>query len=152
MQKRTKRGRPEALIKTEQVAVRLPLEMVANFRPHVSQQIRERLAWSLWEDGRDPRLRKLSGQIEEIARDVRGATGFDWHADHTAHQIFIEALRLLFADLPVPKAKKSKLALDPAAAAAMIYNRYAANVRELERTKKTGMHTPVSRLLENDDG
>jgi hypothetical protein len=103
-------------------------------------------------EARDPHLRKLAGQIEEIAKDVHGATGFEWHSDQTAHQIFVEALRLLFANLPVPKTKKSKVALDPAAAAAIIYNRYAATVRELERTRKTGMRTPLSQLLENDDG
>jgi hypothetical protein len=147
-----KRGRPKALIETKQVAVRLPVAMVEEFGPYVSEQIRERLARSLFDEARDPHLRKLAGQIEEIAKDVHGATGFEWHSDQTAHHIFIEALRLLFANLPVPKAKKSKVALDPAAAAAIIYNRYAATVRELERTRKTGMRTPLSQLLENDDG
>jgi hypothetical protein len=146
-----KRGRPKALVESEQVAVRLPKVMVKHFRPHVSKEIRERLARSLMDDGHDPHLRKIAGQIEEIAKDVRRATGFEWHADQKAHQIFIEALRLLFANLPVPKAKLSKVPMDPTAVAIIIYNRYAETVRELEQTKKTRMRTPLSLLLESDD-
>jgi hypothetical protein len=146
-----KRGRPKALVETEQVAVRLPKAWVDHFRPHVSKEIKEHLARSLMDEGRDPHLVKITGQIEEIAKDVRRATGFEWHADQQAHQIFIEALRLLFANLPIPKAKLSKVPMDPKAAATIIYNRYAETVRELDRTKKTRMRTPLSHVLENDN-
>jgi hypothetical protein len=148
-----KRGRPKALIETEQVAVRLPKAWVDHFRPHVSKEIKEHLWRSLLDERRDPHLVKIAGQIEEIAKDVRRATGFEWHADQQAHQIFIEALRLLFVNLPIPKAKLSKKAsMDPKAVATIIYNRYAETVRELERTKKTRRRVPLSHLLENDDG
>jgi hypothetical protein len=146
-----KRGRPKALIETEQVAVRLPKAWVDHFRPHVSKEIKEHLWRSLLDERRDPHLVKIAGQIEEIAKDVRRATGFEWHADRQAHQIFIEALRLLFADLPIPKAKLSKAPMDPKAVATALFNRYAETVRELERAKKTRMRAPLSHILEDDN-
>lgn len=147
------RGRPKSPVETEQVAVRLPKTWVEHFQPHVSKQIRERLARSFADEARDPQMLKIAGQIEELAKAVRRATGgFDWHSDQTAHAIFLETLRLLFADLPAPKAKQMKGKMDPAAAAALIYNGYAMTVRELEQNRKTGMRVPVDFLLKQHFG
>jgi len=147
-----KRGRPKAAEETEQVAVRLPKSMVAQLRPNVSKEIRERLAQTLFDDERDPNLRKIAGQIEEIANDVRHATGSEWHADESSHHIFIGALKLLFADLKVPKAKSSAVKMDPIAAARLLYNRYAENARELEqRDRPIKMKPRLRRQLEGDN-
>jgi hypothetical protein len=143
-----KRGRPKALIETQQVAVRLPKAMVKRLQPHVSKEIRNRLANSFCDEARDPRMLKIAGQIEELAKDVRKSLGAEWHADQYAHQVFIETLRLLFAGLPVPKGKQAKLKAEPADAAKMIYNRYMITMRELEKNRRSGMKVPLSHILE----
>jgi hypothetical protein len=148
-----KRGRPKAKIETEQVAVRLPKMMLKYLRPHVSKEIRERLARSLFDDSRDQSLRKLEAKIERLATEVRQATGFEWRADSYSHQVFVEVLRLLIADLPVPEAREAKLNVEPAQAAALIYTRYTNDVRELEQKRKINPRIPLSHLLEgmNDE-
>ena len=108
-------------------------------QPHLSQNIRDRLYRSLFDEeieaARDPHLVKIAGQIEELARRVRRATRADWHADRTSHEIFLETLRLLFESEPPPTAKISKLKSDPKQAAEVIFNSYIEEVREYERDK-----------------
>lgn len=138
MQK-AKRGRPPIAEETEQVAVRLPTAWIAAMRPHLSQNIRDRLYRSLFEqeisEQRDPHLVRLGGQIEELARRVRRATRADWHADRISHQIFLEALRLLFESEPAPTAELSSIKSDPKQAAELIFNSYLEEVREYEQGK-----------------
>jgi hypothetical protein len=149
MQNSRKLGRPRLDAETEQVAVRLPKPWVDAMRPHLSQNIRDRLYRSLFEEHldreRDPHMVKISGQIEELARSVRRATGADWHADRISQQIFLETLRLLFASLPVPTAELSSVKLDPQAAAQIIFNSYAETVREHEQREKTIVMKPTLR-------
>jgi hypothetical protein len=106
--------------------------MIADLQPHVSQNVRERLARSLFDDRRDPHLVRICGQIEELAKDVRRATGAEWHADGTSHAIFIEMLKLLFADQPAPPASSAS-STDPRATATFLYRRYAQSLREAEQ-------------------
>jgi hypothetical protein len=149
MQKVKKMGRPKATVETEQVAVRLPKYMIDLLKPHVSEAIRNRLGRSFFDDERDQHLVKLAGQIEELANDVRRTTGCEWHTDKLSHEIFIEALRLLFDGLPVPEQQVSTYDLgDPRTAARTLYNRYAEQVRELEQSPATKMKPTVRSQLE----
>lgn len=136
MQK-TKRGRPPIDAETEQVAVRLPKAWIEALRPNLSQNVRDRLYRSLFDEQidaqRDPHLVKLGGQIEELARRVRRATRADWHADRLSHQIFLETLRLLFESKPLPTDQISQLKSDPKQAAELIFNSYVEEVREYEQ-------------------
>jgi len=139
MQKAKRRGRPPIDAETEQVAVRLPKAWIEAMRPHLSQNIRERLYRSLFEqqlsEQRDPHLVRLGGQIEELARRVRRATRAEWHADRISHQIFMETLRLLFESEPTPTAEISNVKSDPKQAAELIFNSYLEEVREYEQGK-----------------
>ncbi|MEH2546649.1 hypothetical protein V1283_003294 [Bradyrhizobium sp. AZCC 2262] len=141
MQK-AKRGRPPIAAETEQVAVRLPKAWIKVMQPHLSQNIRDRLYRSLFEEQidqqRDQHLVRLSGQIEELARRVRRATRADWHSDRLSHQVFLETLRLLFEAQPAPTAEASTLKSDPNQAAEVIFNSYVEEVREYEQGKTGG--------------
>jgi hypothetical protein len=143
-----KRGRPKALIETQQVTVRLPKAMVAELQPSVTKEIRERLARSLFDDKRDPALWLLEGQIEQLAKEVKFAIGADFHADKIAYQVFLETLKLLFADLAAPKVRTSTIKADPKLAAELIYNRLKATGKK--RAKPT-MRPTIRYLLENND-
>ena len=130
-----KRGRPPSRLPTEQVTVRLPRAMLERFRRNgrgVSAEIQARLTGSIYDDERDPQLRKLEGQIEQLAKDVRRTFGAEWHQDEKAHRTFIETLRRLFDDVPLPAAQISKIAADPITAADLIYRLYVGTVRDLE--------------------
>jgi hypothetical protein len=148
------RGRPSARIKSEQIALRLPdfmvqqLRQAGHSREGLSSEIRERLARSLGDDARDPQLRSLQGQIEQLAKEVKFNFGADFHADKTAHQVFLETLKLLFADLVEPNAQISTIEVDPKVAAKLIYNRLKATGRNAEPT----MRPTIKHLLEDDDG
>jgi hypothetical protein len=148
------RGRPRARIENEQIALRLPRFMVQKLREAghsregLSSEIRERLYRSLFDDARDPQLWLLEGQIEQLAKEVKFNIGADFHADKIAHRVFLETLKLLFADLVEPSAQISTIKADPKAAAELIYNRLKATGRNAEPT----MRPTIKHLLENDDG
>jgi len=149
------RGRPRARIENEQIALRLPRFMAQKLREAghsreggLSSEIRERLARSLFDDARDPQLWLLQGQIEQLAKEVKFNTGADFHADKIAHRIFLETLKLLFADLVEPNAQISTIKADPKVAAELIYNRLKATGK---RNAKTTMRPTIRHLLENDD-
>jgi hypothetical protein len=148
-----RRGRPRARLPTEQIAVRLPKAMVDEFRKSprgLSGEIQERLFGSLFVS--DPHFVLLSGQIEELARDVRRAIGVDWHADKKAHQVFLETIKRLLANLPEPTAELSAVKADASTAAEMIYNRYAEAVREAATKSETVMKPAIRQQLEKDNG
>ncbi|MCA1512162.1 hypothetical protein [Bradyrhizobium sp. NBAIM01] len=152
-----KRGRPPVGEETEQVAVRLPRAWIEMMRPHLSQNIRNRLHRSLFEEQidqqRDQHLVRLGGQIEELARRVRRATRADWHADRISHQIFLETLRLLFESEPAPTAEISNVKSDPKQAAELIFNSYIEEVREHEQGKHTmRMKQTLLSKIEGSDG
>lgn len=150
MQK-SKRGRPRLDVETEQVAVRLPKGWIDAMRPHgLSKEIRDRLYRSLFEEhiegSRDPHMVKLAAQIEQLAKDVRRATGADWHADRISHQIFLETLKLLFAHQPAPTADTARIKPpDAPSAAAMIFNSYLETVREHEEREQAVTMKPTLR-------
>lgn len=136
MQKKpAKRGRPRALVETEQVAVRLPRFMVDRFRKGrhgLSREIQERLARSMHFDQVEPHLRVLCGQIEQLAKAVHRAFGQEWHADQRAHRTFIETVRLLLNDLErqPPSERKATVKAEPTHAAELIYNHFVATTRD----------------------
>jgi hypothetical protein len=141
-----KRGRPRLAPgrETEQVTIRLPKMMLQFLRGDRSAQIRERLAGSLADDDRDPNVRKLQAQIEQLAKEVQLACdGREWHADRYAHAIFVEAVRLLLADLPAPESGEARFKIDPSQAAGMLYTRYVNDLRQLEQHR---MINPRSRI------
>jgi hypothetical protein len=146
MQKKPRRGRPKkpAGQETEQVSVRLPTMMLKFLRPHVAKEIRERLAGSLFDDTRDPNIAKLQAQIERLAKEVSLATGREWHKDSYSHAIFVEAVRLLLADLTAPSEAAAQFKIEPTQAAAMIYMRYVNDARQLEKFRKIGVRAPLS--------
>ena len=133
-----KRGRPPAAIPTEQVTVRLPREWLERFRRHgqgVSAEIQERLYRSLLDEERDQQFRMFAGKMEKLASDVHHAVGARWYEDRKAHQIFIEAVRRLLADLPAPTSNiADELSTTVEAAANLLYRRYANELHEIETT------------------
>jgi hypothetical protein len=141
MQK-ARRGRPPVAAETEQVAVRLPKEWIEAMRPHLSQNIRDRLYRSLFDEQideqRDKHLVKLAAQIEELARRVKRATRADWHSDRLSHQIFMETLRLLFEAQPAPSNDVSTLKSDPHQAAEVIFSSYVGEADDYEQSKSGG--------------
>jgi hypothetical protein len=124
-------------------------------RPHLSQNIRDRLHRSLFEEqieaARDPHMIRISGQIEEIAKSVRRATGSDWHADRASHLIFIEALKLLFESSPAPDTDVSNVTWDPKEAGRLIYRTYAETARELEQQRSLNMKATIRSKMERGD-
>jgi hypothetical protein len=129
---RRKVGRPAATVETVQVGLRLPKAWVEQFQKGggVSKEIQERLFRSFFEDGLDPRVIQLRGQIEELARAVERTFRAPWHADRKAHQAFIDVLRRLLADMPEPSQQISTLKADALTAGEVIYSRYVDEVRE----------------------
>jgi hypothetical protein len=80
---------------TVQTALRLPREMLDQLRKSrrpVSEEIRERLARSLFEDGRDPNTRQFAAEIVQIAEKVRRHFALEWHADMNAYEAFVAAV------------------------------------------------------------
>ena len=141
-----KRGRPPAPFPTEQVTVRLDRAMLGEFRRGrgVSAEIQERLARSIQFDQQDTHLRKLVGQIDELAKEVWRTLGVEWHEDQKAHRTFIEVLRRLFADLPIPEFRVSDTRFDSIDAAELIYNRYVRSLHDFERGAKRSVRTSAS--------
>jgi len=129
-----KRGRPPSPFATVQVSVRLPKEIVDEFgkRGGVSAEIQERLWRSVFDEKRDQKFRMFAGKMEKLATDVHNTLGAHWYEDRKAHQVFVEAVRRLLADLPVPAAEISELPMDVEAAADLLYRRYAGELREIE--------------------
>jgi hypothetical protein len=74
----------------------------------------------------------LVGQIEQLAKDVGRTFGAEWHRSPRAHRAFLEAMRLLFAEVPVPESNVGEAEIDPVAAAQVIFNRFIALSREYE--------------------
>jgi hypothetical protein len=147
-----KRGRPPARIQTEQVAVRLPREMVGRFRKSrrgVSGEIQDRLWRTIIEDGStEPNFRELVGRIELLAKDVGRAFGAEWYADQKAHRTFVDVVRRLLADLPEPADQITTIKADPTVAGELIYQRFVSTMRELEEKGSTEMKPTIRYLLE----
>jgi hypothetical protein len=146
-----KRGRPPSQFETEQVAVRLPSAWVTQFRKAaggVSSQIRNRVAQSLALDALEPNFLRLSGQIDQLAKGVHRAFGNEWHADAKAFETFVQAIKLLLADLPKPTKSHSEVKASAADAAQLIYNDYVSTTRELVKKGRTEIRTPLARRLE----
>jgi hypothetical protein len=129
-----KRGRPPSPYETEQVTVRLAKTMVDRFKKAagVSKEIQERLWRSVYDEERDQQFRVFAGKMEELAKAVRHTLGVHWYEDRNAHQVFVEVVRQLLADLPVPGAEISELPTDVKAIADLLYRRYASELREIE--------------------
>jgi uncharacterized protein (DUF4415 family) len=132
-----KRGRPPAAVPTEQVTVRLPREWLEHFRQHgsgVSAEIQERLYRSLLDEQREQKFRVFAGKMEKLSSDVHHALGAHWYEDRKAHLVFIEAVRRLLADLPVPASDDTELPMTIEAAANLLYRRYANELHEIQTT------------------
>jgi uncharacterized protein (DUF4415 family) len=147
------RGRPRNKYETEQVSVRLDrsiVEELRNNRRGLSKEIQERLARTIFEDKDEPHIRLLTGQIRQLAKDVSEALGAEWHADKKAHLTFVEAVKLVLADLPIPSAQVTSVKIDdPAATARVIYNIYTAVIRELEQHGRSNFRAPLRKLMED---
>ena len=142
-----KRGRPPAPFPTEQVTVRLDRAMLGEFRRGrgVSAEIQERLARSIQFDQQDTHLRKLVGQIDELAKEVWRTLGVEWHEDQKAHRTFIEVLRRLFADLPIPEFSWFRIRVRFIDAAELIYNRYVRSLHDFEEARSVGANVSLSK-------
>jgi hypothetical protein len=142
-----KRGRPPAAIPTEQVTVRLPRQWLEGFRRHgngVSAEIYERIYCSLLDEQRDQQFRMFAGKMEKLATDVHHALGARWYEDRKAHLVFIEIVRRMLADLPVPSAEISESPADVKTAADLLYSRYVAEQRDIELSGKPGVRISPS--------
>jgi hypothetical protein len=91
-----KRTSGEAMVHT---AVVLPPEMLAELRKQgalhgrtMSQEIRERLAGSLFEETRDDKTKQLEGEIVQLAAEVLHDFKTHWHAEPRAHKAFLAAV------------------------------------------------------------
>lgn len=149
-----RRGRKPPPVPTEQLSVRLPRQWVDHFRRGrgPTSEIYERLAASFHFDQAEPNFRKLAFQIERLAMEIERSIGAPWYADAKAFDAFQETLRLALADLPRPTEQTSNIKADAAAAAQMIYQRYLAIVRDWELGLEPQMRTPLSHILERDNG
>ena len=58
----------------------------------LAEEIRERLAGTLIDDGRDPTTRALTGEVYELARRVRRRFGVEWYADVNANAALVGAV------------------------------------------------------------
>jgi hypothetical protein len=129
---------------TKQVTVRLPKEWVEAFEnPNkggkgVSAEIQERIFRTIEIDDVEPNFRKLTAQLEQLARRVRRHYGADWFADRDAHATFLDCARRLFGDLPAPSKKLSASKSPPELVGEVIYNDYVAGVRDAERRLSEG--------------
>lgn len=74
--------------------------------------------------------------MEKIASDVHGALGARWYEDKKAHQVFIEIVRRMLADLPEPSDEISMSPADVQTAADLLYSRYVAEQRQIENGGK----------------
>jgi hypothetical protein len=110
----------------------------------VSTEIQERLYRSLLDDGRDQHFRVFAGKMEKLAADVHHALGARWYEDRKAHQVFIEIVRRMLADLSAPSAEISESPADVKTAADLLYSRYVAEQREIERTGKPSVRVSPS--------
>jgi hypothetical protein len=147
-----KRGRPPSKYPTEQVAVRLPKEMIEQFRRKgrggVSAEIQERL-WKSFSEV-EPNLQKLAGQIEELAKSVHRHFGAEWHADAPAHHAFLDTVRRLLADIPEPTATITTVKASAEVVGEVIYRDFVATTRELEQKGRTGFKPTTRQQVEND--
>jgi hypothetical protein len=96
MEKKSRRRKGERGVHT---AVVLPREMLDLLRESgrsrgmgVSEEIRERLAGSLFDDACDPITRTFAGEVYELARRVRRQFGAEWYAFVNAHEAMVHAL------------------------------------------------------------
>jgi hypothetical protein len=94
--KKKKRTSDKAMVHT---AVVLPPEMLAALREQgalhgraMSQEIRERLAGSLFEEMRDAKTRQLAAEIVQLASEVLHDFKTHWHAEPRAHKAFLAAV------------------------------------------------------------
>jgi hypothetical protein len=150
---RRKVGRPPAALETVQVGLRLPKVWVEQFQRGrgVSKEIQERLFQSFFDDATDPKLREFWGQLEQLAVDVRRAFGAEWHDDQKAHLAFIDAVRRLIADLPVPTEQVSTLNIEPSIAGQLIYNQYLATIRDLKEGRVAFRATARQQMGDDDE-
>jgi hypothetical protein len=91
-----KRTSDKAMVHT---AVVLPAEMLAELREWgarhgrtMSQEIRERLAGSLFEETRDAKTKQLEAEIVQLAFEVLHDFKAHWHAEPRAHKAFLAAV------------------------------------------------------------
>jgi hypothetical protein len=96
MVEKKKRTSGKAMLHT---AVVLPAEMLAELRERgalhgrtMSQEIRERLAGSLFEETRDAKTRQLEAEIVQLASEVLHDFKAHWHAEPRAHKAFLAAV------------------------------------------------------------
>jgi len=94
--KKKKRTSDKAMVHT---AVVLPPEMLAALREWgarhgrtMSQEIRERLAGSLFEETRDAKTKQLEAEIVQLASEVLHDFKTHWHAEPRAHKAFLAAV------------------------------------------------------------
>jgi hypothetical protein len=137
---------------SEQLNVRLPTMLIKDLkdaaeranRP-LTQEIRERLAGSVFDDARrveDPELEGLLAQISELSHRVRRHYGIGWHAEANARDTFVKASTLLLADIARPS--NSAQVQHPAEIVAeVIYRGYAAEIREIQQGKRTSEMRPT---------
>jgi hypothetical protein len=65
----------------------------------IADEIRQRIEYSLDEEGLDERTWWLTHQIKRLARDVQHATGVSWYTHPLAHIAFVEAIATLLEKL-----------------------------------------------------
>jgi hypothetical protein len=122
--------------------------MVTDFRKSplgLSREIQSRLHASYFET--EPVLKKLLGQIEELAKSVNHHFGAEWHADRSAHKTFVDVVKRLLDDRPEPEAQLSSTEASPAISK-IIYTHYLSTVRALEQ--RTAEMVPTTRQQVRD--
>src|SRR5580704_5148430 len=118
------RKRTGKLLETEQLNVRLPVELVEDLHRAagkrgwpLSKEIRNRLGGSFSDDRmrvKDPALPDLLNQIRWLSHLVRRHYGAGWHVDGAALSTFKEVIGRLVADLPVPAEPQAEAKHPPA--------------------------------------
>lgn len=85
-----------------QTGLRLEPEILDKLRKSprgVSEEIRDRLIRTFFEDEIDPRTRELAAGVMQLAQDIRHDKSFDWYSHEKAHETLVEAIKALLGSL-----------------------------------------------------
>jgi hypothetical protein len=162
MEKKSRRRKGERGVHT---AVVLPREMLELLRESgrargmgVSEEIRDRLAKSLFDDALDQTTRYFTGEIFELAKKVRRYFGGEWYADANAHAALVAAVEDQLAShkpaatsAAATPGTTTPLADPPAVVGRVIAREYRHEKQEIEASRTAYRNRPRSSKEQEND-
>jgi hypothetical protein len=129
-------------------AVVLPADVIERLKRSergLSEEIRNRLVYTLFVDEFDARTRELALAVMRLADDVRGHTGQPWYGGRQPFEVLETALQTYLATLkPVNELPSADFRDDPATLGRAIARNDARRVEVSEAARKV--------LRERDEG